>query len=187
MADENDIKANTAKSIAYLTKNEKEVIYYINLLRINPALFAQTYLKTYLDSTNTAPSDNILSLQQDLANTKPMPVLKPQFDLFEEAKKHAIDMGKAGKIGHVSSLGETYELRTLGLTKRYQIVRENCQYGYNNALAIVIDLLIDEGIPELSHRKALLNDHLLFIGTAIRPHRIYNYNCVMELAENFLK
>jgi uncharacterized protein YkwD len=58
---------------------------------------------------------------------------------------------------------------------------ENCQYGYNDGLSIVIDLLIDEEIPDLSHRKSLLNSEVKFIGVAIRKHKIYRYNCVIEM------
>ena len=44
-------KANTAARESYLTKQEKDVILYLNLVRLNPKLFSETYLKKYLDST----------------------------------------------------------------------------------------------------------------------------------------
>ena len=36
---------------------------------------------------------------------------------------------------------------------KYKSVGECCQYGFKDPLAIVIDLLIDEGIADTAHRK----------------------------------
>jgi uncharacterized protein YkwD len=66
-------------------------------------------------------------------------------------------------------------------------VFENCQYGYGDALSIVIDLLIDEGIPSLSHRKSLLNPEVLYIGVSIKKHKTYVFNTVIELSSEIKK
>ena len=44
--------ANSAKNEAYLTAVEKEVYYYLNLVRMNPKLFADTYLKDMKNSAD---------------------------------------------------------------------------------------------------------------------------------------
>ncbi|MCE3278888.1 MAG: hypothetical protein K0S44_1079 [Bacteroidetes bacterium] len=78
-------KANTAKDADYLTKEEKSVIFYLNLVRLDPKLFGETYLKKYLDST----SDNnqyTKSLRKTLASAKPLPVVYPDKLLSEFAK-----------------------------------------------------------------------------------------------------
>ena len=36
--------ANTVSNTSYLTTKEKEIFFYLNLVRINPKLFAQTFL-----------------------------------------------------------------------------------------------------------------------------------------------
>jgi len=172
---------NTANEIGYLTQEEKAVIFYINLVRVNPKLFAQTYLKTYLDTAPIKKSKYLESLKNELNKMKKISPIEPQFDLFEVAKKHAIEMGNQGKTGHVSLSGENYESRAIELSKRYEKAMENCQYGYSDGLSIVIDLLIDEEIPDVSHRKSLLNPDVKYIGVAIRKHKVYRYNCVIEL------
>lgn len=173
---------NTAKDIGYLTNEEKLVVFYLNLVRVNPQLFAQTYLKTYLDTAPIKQSEYLKSLLRELNSMQPVPVLDPQYDLFEVAKKHATEMGIQGKTGHISLSGESYESRAIELSKRYEKVMENCQYGYSDALSIIIDLLIDEDIPDLSHRKSLLNKDIKFIGAAIKKHKVYHYNCVIEIS-----
>lgn len=174
-------KCNTAKDIGYLTPEEKAVIYYINVVRTNPQLFVTNYLKNYLDTAPIKQTAYLKSLLNDLNNMQAVNTLEPQYDLFEVAKTHASDMGLHGKTGHTSIAGEGYESRAVELSKRYEKALENCQYGYNNALSIVIDLLIDEDIPDLSHRKSLLNKDVKFIGAAIRKHKVYRYNCVIEM------
>jgi hypothetical protein len=174
-------QCNTANEVGYLTKEEKAVVFFINLVRVNPKLFAQTYLISYLDSAPIKKSEYIESLMKELKNMQPMDVIEPQYDLYEVAKKHATEMGMHGKTGHISLSGESYETRAKNLSKRYQKAQENCQYGYSDALSIVIDLLIDEDIPDLSHRKSLLNKEVKYIGASIKKHKIYRYNCVIEM------
>ncbi len=177
-------KCNTAKEIGYLSLEEKSVIFYLNLVRVNPKLFAQTYLKNYLDTAPINQTEYLKSLQKELNTLKPMDLLKPQFDLYEVAKKHATEMGVQGKTGHISLSGKNFESRAEELSKRYKKLMENCQYGYADGLSIVIDLLIDEDIPELGHRKSLLNKDVKYIGTSIKKHKTYQYNCVIEMGSD---
>ena len=155
------------------------------MVRTQPQLFAQTYLKNYLDTAPIEKTRYLSSLKKELETAKPQEVLKPQFDLYEVAKKHAIEMGAVGKVGHNSASGESYESRMSKVGVRYVRVMENCQYGFADALSIVIDLLIDEDIPDVSHRKALLHTNAQYIAVSIQPHKVYRYNCVMELAFKF--
>jgi hypothetical protein len=173
---------NTAKELGYLTAEEKLVVFYVNLVRVNPKLFKQTYLKTYLDTAPIKKTKYLESLLKELEYMQPIEVLEPQFDLYELAKKHATEMGAQGKTGHISLNGESYEMRAKDLSKRYQKALENCQYGYSDALSVVIDLLIDEDIADVSHRKSLINKEVKYIGVSIKKHKIYRYNCVIELA-----
>lgn len=180
-------KCNTAKDIGYLSKAEKEVIFYLNLVRTNPSLFADTYLKQYVDTAQISKNNYLKSLYSDLYAMPSVCVLIPKFDLFELAKRHAIDMGTHGKVGHVSSNNSSLIQRAKSVTHPYSLVQENCQYGLNNPLAIVIDLLIDQDIVDVGHRKSLLDKNARYIGTAIRRHKVYEYNCVIELGGELKK
>ena len=174
-------KCKTAKDTDYLTAEEKGVIFYINLVRVNPNLFAKTYLRNYLDTAAIEKSIYLESLIKELESMSSIDVVEPKYDLYEEARKHATDMGIQGKTGHISLKGESYGKRASKLSNRYLMALENCQYGYSDALSIVIDLLIDEDIPDLSHRKSLLNKEVKYVGASIRKHKVYGYNCVIEM------
>ncbi len=168
-------KANTAKNEAYLTEEEKEVIFYINLVRLNPKLFLETYVKKYLEETEEKDTYT-KSLQKALSSTKAMDALKPAKDLFGVAKAHAIDFGKAGKTGHGN-----YDLRIKKIRNNYHgSMGENCDYGAYTPLTIVMRLLIDENVESLGHRENILDREYKFIGVSIQPHERYQSNCVMD-------
>ncbi len=170
-------KANTAKKVDYLTEEEKLVLFYCNLVRTNPSLFADTYAKKYIDSTKSK-SSYTKSLIKTLHKTENLGVLYPSLKLYSIATDHATDFGKKGEVGHGN-----FEKR---FKKYYEdcncAVGENCDYGYNKALDIVMRLLIDERISNLSHRKNILNPKYKNCGISIVKHKKYDWNCVMDFS-----
>lgn len=58
----NDLRmANSAKELKELSFQEKKVIFYINLARINGSLFVDTYLKDYMDDVKI-PKKQVLQI-----------------------------------------------------------------------------------------------------------------------------
>ncbi|MBA3900139.1 MAG: hypothetical protein H0X62_08010, partial [Bacteroidetes bacterium] len=93
-------KANTAINADYLSQEEKNIILYTNLARMNGPLFAETYLEEFLEKENIKNSKYVSSLKKDLKKSPSMQPLQPQKDLSEVAKGHAITSGKKGTLGH---------------------------------------------------------------------------------------
>lgn len=97
-------QANSAVSADYLTQVEKEIYYYLNLMRINPPRFAETYAKAYNGSTGWengfAFDERKDSLLRELAHKEPMPVLVPDYNLFRSADCFANNCGVLGLTGH---------------------------------------------------------------------------------------
>ena len=181
--------ANTAGDIDYLTAEEKKVIMLINLARLDGTRYLQTYFRQYNDTpyAQMAASSNtyLVSLQKDMAGAKNLPMLQPDKGLFKAARYHAKDSGEHGLVGHTSSDGTTMGKRLPKYVEGWQKIAENCSYGYNEAVNIVGQLLLDEDVPGLGHRKNILNPNLEFIGVAIAPHSIYRFNCVMDFCARF--
>jgi uncharacterized protein YkwD len=94
------------------------------------------------------------------------------------AREHASWSGKKGYEGH-----KGFKQRFSPLMEKYNEVGENIYYGPYTPLEIVIQLLIDEGIEDLGHRKNLLSQKFNSIGVAIKPHKTYEYNCVMGFGQ----
>ncbi|HEY6161590.1 MAG TPA: CAP domain-containing protein [Bacteroidia bacterium] len=168
-------RANTGKDVDFLSDEEKKVIFFTNLARINPGLFSETVLDHFMDSTGYKNSVYVVSLKKALASAKPGQPLVVQKDLYEIAKSHAENMGKTGKKGH-----EDFEKRYKPVLKQYnKLVGENCSYGFDKGLRIVLQLLIDEGVGDSGHRKNILDPNFKNLGASIKPHRQYTWNCVM--------
>lgn len=167
--------AHTAQNTDYLTENEKLVYYYLNLARLNPSLFAETFLIKYTkwnSYEDLSLSDYYTgSLYKTMKNMKPVGVLFPQKDLFESAKCHAVSSGKAGYVGHTRLSNSNCQSKFSG---------ECCSYGQFDALEIVMQLLIDSGVPSLGHRKICLSSNYKTLGVSVQPHKIYRFNSVLD-------
>ncbi|MDC1188954.1 CAP domain-containing protein, partial [Flavobacteriales bacterium] len=122
----------------------------------------------------------IKSLKRDLANQAPLLPLNHQQNLHLFAKHHSKTTGKAGKTGHQSVGFKNYTKRIKKLIKIYSYLGENIHYGSTDAKEIVIDLLIDDGIKNLGHRKNILSNTFIYVSTSIQPHKKYGQNCVIE-------
>lgn len=175
-------RAHTARNASYLSEQEKQVIFLCNLARMDGALFAATYLAQH---TPNDPSNwYIASLYRDLQFVKGRQPLYPDKRLYATAAYHAADMGRSGRTGHTSSDGTDFADRVYGGLGEKTYIAENCSYGSNNdqAINIVVQLLVDANVPSLGHRKNILNPDLSAIGVAIALHATYEYMCVMDFA-----
>ena len=176
-------KANSAKDAVGYSDEEKKVVYYMNLARLKPELFCKTYLQKYMDSTKTKSTSFFASLKNDLQSKyKPMDILTVKQDLTDEAVDHAKDTGKKGNLGHFTSDGKSYDFRMKKIKETYSSYAENCDYGYNDALSIVIDLLIDDGQGTVEHRKNIMEKKYSYVGVSIQPHKKMKWTCVMDFA-----
>lgn len=139
---------------------------YTNLVRAYPKKFYELYKNYVLNSGDRAKLTSnryYTSLTKELKSMAPVSILLPEDRMFELAECWAIESGEKGLVGHdrVSCPG--------GYSG------ENCSYGYETGLDIVMQLLIDEGIKSLGHRKNILLPDFKGLGVAIRRHSGYRY------------
>ena len=132
-------KANTAKSVDYMTDEEKRVIFITNLARMNGTLFATTILDPFLEGEPKTKYTR--SLQRDLSKLKGLQPLYPEKDLYNIAYEHAVKSGKRGSVGH-----QDFDRRFKSVMGKYIKVAENCAYGFEKGATNALQLLIDEGV-----------------------------------------
>lgn len=161
---------------------EEKLVALVNEVRMHPQEFLNTTVKPYLlkSGIDTLSNKYAASLVTDLRMRSSTPPLTRVPYLTRKARAFAKDMGASGAVGHNSK-------RLGGLSKRlrkYQnkTIGENCSYGYSNSLDILMQLLIDEDVPSLGHRKNILNPKFHQIGVAIEGHKTYNWNCVIDFS-----
>jgi hypothetical protein len=167
-------KCNTAKDANYLTALEKDVIWILNLARTNPQLFLNTVLLDSKSEYYSAPESRNnykQSLIRDLKKMKPAAsLIQPDQSLFSSAACHAFNSGKTGYVGHERNWKDC----------KWSASAECCSYGFEDPLDIVMQLLIDDGVPSLGHREICLSYAYGQIGVSIQPHSVWRYNCVLD-------
>jgi uncharacterized protein YkwD len=143
-------------------------------MRTNPALFTSTVLSKYPDSaymTSLKNSSYYKSLLTTLRTQVPLGLLYPDSTCYISANCHAVTAGKNGYVGH--------ERQTEDCKKKWVFNGECCDYGHNQALDILMSLLIDDGVPSLGHRKICLSPYNK-IGVSLQPHAKYSNNTVID-------
>jgi uncharacterized protein YkwD len=105
----------------------------------------------------------IMSLINDLKKIKSLRALKPDSGIYNAAKKHADDQHKhQWMLMHTGSDGSAPWDRILKFSPAMSFGNENIAGNSRKEITtrdIVIQLLIDEGIPGYGHRYNLLDPH----------------------------
>ncbi len=187
--------ANTAKNVKYLSTEEKKIIFYMNLVRMDGKRFFDTYFQQYIDEHNSKMKQYsnykevrvsrndpyYRGLEQDLQNIKNLGLLYPDETLTYVARQHGRDMNKKNIAGHNSSDGRTMVDRIRKYYPNHGMA-ENLAFGFSSALANVSLLLLDKGVPDLGHRKNILNKTLgiNIVGVSIQPHPHYKYSATID-------
>jgi hypothetical protein len=170
------LKCNTASGATYMSGKEKVVIYILNLLRANPRLFANTVVKKYPEyshNDNLRRVSEYKSLIKTLQNAEPLPIVNPDALCYASAECHAASSGRRGYIGH--------ERKDANCRSKQHFNGECCEYGHDDALDILLTLLIDQNVPGLPHRKICLGPYKS-VAVSIQPHKSFRYNSVIDFA-----
>ncbi len=159
---------NTAKNALWLKPVERQIIYYLNLARMNPKGFLEKYVKPKMskyDQSNPYYTSLITYMES-------MPAIKPLYPdktAYESAYCHAKSSGERNYIGHERDGSQCNEVFS----------GECCSYGLSGALDVVLQLLVDEGVPSLGHRYVCLGSYTK-IGVSQQPHTGWGQNTVLD-------
>lgn len=157
-----------------LTLQEKRVLEVINEFRSDPQGFLEDKIMPYIRENNLTNNRYARSLIRDIKKLAPLPQFSIDSSLQEMAQEFAIKSGKRGWFGH-----HYYSQRFNEYGAHLAVDAENIQYGYADPESIVIDLLIDEDVPSLGHRKNLMDKAYTVLGIGFAPHKSYDHVTVM--------
>jgi uncharacterized protein YkwD len=188
-------KANTASNASYLSNEEKNIVMYMNLIRLDGEKFYYTFLEDYINDYNakvrkyrnynelriTRSNSYYTSLLKHLQGIKNLQMFYPDDKLTSLSRNHAQDLNRNNLDTHESSNGDKFSKR---LSKYFpnKAMSENIDFGYSNSLDIVCHLLLDCGVPSLGHRFNLLDQRykLNTVGVSIQPHPSYTWCAVID-------
>lgn len=178
-------KSKTAKDIKSLKDKEKELFYYLNLARNKPSLYAELFfnpsMSEFRRKSIVADPYNLdtatiwynsyyeKSLYLEMKKMAPAGFLTFNEKCRESAECHAISVGKLGLVTHTRQEG----------CKSY-FSGECCYYGSDDPENIITELLIDSGVQSLGHRHICLSSGYSSLGVAIRDHKTFRKNAVLD-------
>lgn len=121
-----------------------------------------------------------------LRSRTPVQELRWSRGLAGAAADHVKDQGPVGGLEHVGQDGSDPARRAERRGQWIAAMAENIAYGDNPAREVVIQLLVDDGVPDRGHRDNLLNPRWGVEGIACGPHRDYGQICVMNFAVRYV-
>jgi uncharacterized protein YkwD len=89
-------------------------------------------------------------------------------------------------VGHTASDGSTPATRITRRGEWNVSYSENVDYGsFTTGRDVVIDLLIDDGVPDRGHRRNIFDPSARVVGVACGRHRRFGSLCVADQAGGF--
>jgi len=182
----------------YLSLQEWEVIKETSLARQNPEFYIEVlekYRRRHEGGNvfNTKhghlmTQEGVAAVDEAIIFLKRQPQLseiKPSAGLTRAARDHAKDIGVADIVGHTGSDGSSSRDRIERHGKWKELIGENIQFGEGDARDIVMQLIIDDGVPNRGHRTNIYNKAFKVAGVAIDRHKTYKSCCVIDYASGF--
>jgi len=173
-------QANTAAGISSLSQMEKDIIFYCNLARLDGTKFWVAY-----GNQATGSDAYVSSLETDLKATSGLAMLQPEKSLMEAAAYHANDMSTNNFFDHTSSDGTSFGNRVYSFYGGNAIA-ENISAGMGTALGVVLQLLVDDGLPRLGHRKNILGANYKAIGVKTATHKTWRTVTVQDFGDKVI-
>ena len=182
---------------AYLSPVEREVLDELNLARTDPRQYAEflAAMRPYFNGNQLQqPGQAILITKEGapavdeaiefLRALQPLPPLIPSRGLSLAARAHVEDQ-QSGAMGHTGSDGsEPWErMNRYGVWR--DAVAENIAYGGYSTRGVVIQLIVDDGVPGRQHRRNIFNPDYRFVGVACGTHTRLHDMCVMDFAARY--
>jgi uncharacterized protein YkwD len=101
------------------------------------------------------------------------------------ARDHVEDIGPKGKVGHDGTDGSKCGERMNRYGKWQKSAGENIAFGPDDARWIVVQLIVDDGVPGRGHRKNIFNAGFRVVGVHIGGHEVYRHMCVIDFAGGY--
>lgn len=183
---------------AYMSALETAVLDELNLARTNPKTYArllEEYRKTFEGKIARRPgkidlmtSEGTRAVDEAIRALKAQPALtamRPSKGMSLAARDHVKNTGPSGLTGHTGKDGSSPFDRMNRHGKWQLSAGENISYGNDEGRAVVIQLIVDDGVPSRGHRTNIFSKKFNVVGIACGPHKIYNTMCVQTFAGDY--
>lgn len=180
------------------TGEERLVVVEMSKVRLHPKEYAK-WLRTqvkYFEGTlwrlpdhvpirTNEGSEPLEELIEFLESTPSPGPLRWSEGLARAARELVREQGPTTETGHVGPTGSRMKDRIQKHGMQDSKIAEVINYGDEKPRWTVMQLLIDDGVPTRSHRKAIFSDDYHAAGAAIGTHAGYGAMTVVDLADAF--
>lgn len=176
-----------------------QVLEEINLARAEPLAYAdyiREWRKSFRGKLYQLPGTSLLRQTREgilalneaiefLNEQKPLPPLSWSPGLAAAAADLIREQGKTGNTGHRGGQGGGMadRIKRHGTWKGQ--IGEDIAYVPNEPRLLVMQLIVDDGIPDRGHRKNLFNPRFKEAGVACGPHSRFGTMCVADFSASF--
>jgi uncharacterized protein YkwD len=177
----------------------KQVLAEINQARTQPRSYAgflrefRTHFRgiTYSlagSTTRVQTSEGVKAVDEAikyLLRVKQLPPLAWSDGLSAAAGDLAEEQGRTGDTGHSGPQSGTMRERVEHHGEWSGRIGENIGYGPEDARSMVMQLIIDDGVPDRGHRKNIFSAGFTTAGVECGSHPRFGSMCVMDFASGF--
>jgi uncharacterized protein YkwD len=177
---------------------ERGILLEMNRVRSNPAGYAkflQTWRKRFQGKQARLAPHLFLQTQEGtgavdeairaVRKIRPVSKLRLSAGMSISAREHVAYQGPRGLIGHRGRGGSNPFARINRHGRWWRVAGENISYGPDSAVAVVRDLIVDDGVPNRGHRINMFRADYRVAGIACGYHKIYRLMCVIDYAGDF--
>jgi uncharacterized protein YkwD len=153
-----------------LSAQQKQWFYWTNYSRENPRRFWDSVVAPLIATFPSLNNSYSASLKKELYSAPSLPLLKPNTVLAKAAFRLSRELADhKAPPSHTSPSGATFAIRMKEADIKL-CAGENISFGPDNTAFMLVLLYIDEGVPEMGHRKTLLNPAFVEMGVGISSY-----------------
>jgi uncharacterized protein YkwD len=157
---------------------------YVGFLREFRRMFRGKYFVLPGSDTLLQTNEGVKAVDvaiKALSRQKPQPPLAWSDGLAAAAAELAKEQGDSGVTGHGGDIRERIDRHG----KWNRQIGENIGYGPTKARNMVMQLIVDDGVPDRGHRKNIFDPVFHAAGVACGPHPGFGNMCVIDFADQF--
>lgn len=173
----------------------RAVLAELNAARANPKAYAQhlrVYRSQFSGKYHIPPGTRIRYVTREgtaavdeavrfLEDQRSLPPLAWSDGLARVATELNREQSRTGAVGHASGRMEM-RARAERVGRWQSTIGENISYGPNDARRVVMQLIVDDGVPDRGHRTNIFAPDFRVAGIACGPHPAFETSCVIDFA-----